>query len=97
MKIMFTVFVLLPFLLLAQPELLDIGLGGVGSISKNGQFLCGSNYPYPPFVWSESTGRIEIGTDGGEAFSVSDNGIVVGRFLDSNLTVGGVPVLRAGY
>lgn len=85
--------------LLAQSnsELIDLGLGGVGNISKNGQYLCGSNYPNPPFLWSEATGRIEIGTLQGEGYNVSNNGIVVGRFLDSNLTVNGNPVLRAGY
>ncbi len=97
MKKIFTLLVLLPYLLLAQPELIDLGPGGVSSVSNNGQYLCGSNYPSPPFLWSESTGRIELGNVSGEGYSVSNNGIVVGRFLDSNLTVGGEPVLRAGY
>lgn len=85
--------------LIAQPnsELIDIGLGGVGGISKNGQYICGSNWPNPPFIWSEATGRLSVGTVEGESFSVSNNGIVVGRFRDSSLTIGGEPVLRAGY
>ncbi len=78
-------------------EIIDIGSGGISGISKNGVYVCGSNYPNPPFLWSEATGRITIGMVEGEGYSVSNNGIVVGRFLDSNLTVGGQPVLRAGY
>ena len=78
-------------------EIIDLGPGGVGSVSKNGQYLCGSNYPSPPFIWSESTGRIELGNTTGEAYGVSDNGIVVGRFIDSSLIVGGEAVVRAGY
>ena len=81
----------------SSPELIDIGLGGVGGISKNGQYVCGSNYPNPPFIWSESTGRISLGLLEGEVFSVSNNGIAVGRFRDSSLTIGGEPVLRASY
>ncbi len=78
-------------------EIIDIGNGGISDISNNGQYVCGSNYPEPPFLWTEGTGRINIGTVEGEGYGVSDNGIVVGRFLDSGLTVGGTPVLRAGY
>jgi uncharacterized membrane protein len=81
----------------SNPEMIDLGQGGVGFISKDGQYLCGSNYPNPPFLWSESTGRINVGTVEGEAYSVSNNGIVVGRFRDSSLTIGGDAVLRAGY
>ena len=81
----------------SNSELIDLGEGGVGSISKNGEYLCGSNYPSPPFLWSEATGRIDVGGIEGEAYDVSNNGIVVGRFRDSSLLVGGIPVLRAGY
>ena len=80
-----------------NPELIDIGEGGVGGISKNGIYVCGSNYPNPPFIWSEATGRISVGNVEGEGYSVSNNGIVVGRFRDSSLTYNGTPVLRAGY
>ena len=85
--------------LLAQSnsELVDIGEGGVSGVSKNGQFVCGMNYPDPPFIWSETTGRISLGLIEGEAYSVSNNGIVVGRFRDSSLIINGTPVLRAGY
>ena len=87
------------FQLIAQSnsELIDIGEGGVSGISKDGNYVCGSNWPNPPFIWSEATGRFSVGTVEGESYSVSNNGIVVGRFRDSSLTVGGEPVLRAGY
>jgi len=99
MKNLITILFLISFTLLAQTnsELIDIGDGGVGAVSKNGEYIVGSNYPNPPFLWSEATGRINVGTIEGEGYSVSNNGIVVGRFRDTSLTVGGTPVLRAGY
>ncbi len=100
MKKLLTILFCSAISLLAQSnsELIDIGEGGVSGISKNGTYVCGSNYPNLPFVWTQSNGRTEIGNVGAEVFSVSNNGIVVGRFLDSNLTTtGGEPVLRAGY
>jgi hypothetical protein len=78
-------------------QIIEIGAGGISGISKNGIFACGSNYPSPPFLWSETTGRINLGVSDGEAYSVSNNGIVIGRFRDPNLIIGGNPVLRAGY
>lgn len=92
-----TMFISVPILAQSNSELIDLGLGGVGNISKNGQYLVGSNYPNPPFLWSEATGRIDVGNVEGEGYHVSNNGIVVGRFRDSSLIVGGTPVLRAGY
>lgn len=80
-----------------NPELIDIGEGGVSGISKDGNYVCGSNWPNAPFIWSEATGRLSVGTVEGESYSVSNNGIVVGRYRDSSLTAGGDPVLRAGY
>jgi len=99
MKILLTIFFGLSICLPAQTnsELIDIGDGGVGGISKNGQYVVGSNYPNPPFIWSQSTGRQNVGDIEGEVFAVSNNGIVVGRFRDTSLTIGGTPVLRAGY
>ena len=91
-------FVFLSFGLMAQSnsELIDLGEGAVGNISKNGQYLCGSLYASSPFIWSEATGRIQIGLEG-EAYNVSNNGVVVGRYRDSSLIINGTPVLRAGY
>jgi hypothetical protein len=80
-----------------NPELIDIGEGGVSAISKDGNYVCGSNWPNPPFIWTSSSGRSDVGNVEGEGYSVSNNGIVVGRFRDTSLTVGGDPVLRAGY
>jgi uncharacterized membrane protein len=99
MKKIVTIIFCLTFGLFAQynPELNDIGEGGVSGISKDGNYVTGSNWPNPPFIWSATTGRLSVGTVEGESFSVSNNGIVVGRFRDTNLTVGGEPVLRAGY
>lgn len=99
-KLILTLFCLSVSLLAqSNSELIDIGDGGIGigGVSKNGNFVCGSNYPNPPFLWTEATGRIVLGTIQGEAYGVSNNGIVVGRFLDSSLIVNGVPVVRAGY
>jgi uncharacterized membrane protein len=99
MKTLFSILFLVSFSLLAQnnAELIDIGEGGVSAISKDGNYVCGSNWPNPPFLWSEATGRMNVGNIEGEGYSVSNNGIVVGRFRDTSLTVGGDPVLRAGY
>jgi hypothetical protein len=99
MKTLFSILFLVSFSLIAQnnPELIDIGTGGVGNVSNNGQYVCGSDYPNPPFLWSEATGRMNVGTIEGEGYSVSNNGVVVGRFRDTSLIVGGEPVLRAGY
>lgn len=100
-KIIFTIFFLISFSSIrffaqSNSELVDLGEGAVGNISKNGQYLCGSFYASSPFLWSETTGRIEISAEG-EAYNVSNNGIVVGRFRDSSIIIGGTPLLRAGY
>jgi uncharacterized membrane protein len=80
-------------------EIIDIGQGGVSDISKNGEFVCGMNYPAPAYVWSQSTGRIELSAgEYSEAYDVSNNGKVAGRFYDPTLPApGGNPTLRAGY
>ena len=33
----------------SNSQLIDIGEGGVSWVSKNGQYVCGSNWPNPPF------------------------------------------------
>ncbi len=82
-----------------QSEIIDLGPGGISRVSRNGEFVCGMSYPSPAFRWSENTGRIELGVaEFSEAYGVSDNGIVAGRFYDPNLPApGGNPTLRAGY
>ena len=99
MKIFLMMFFFISGSILAQsnPEIIDIGLGGLSCVSKNGEFVCGMNYPNPPFLWSERNGRISLGSIEGEAYSVSNDGIVVGRFRDTSLIINGTPVLRAGY
>ena len=100
MKKLLVILNLFSSLALAQsnPELIEIGLGSLTGISNNGQYICGSNQPSPPFIWSASTGRIELGPESYELFDISDNGIAVGRYLDTTLIApNGDPVYRAGY
>lgn len=80
-------------------EIIDLGPGGVSRVSKNGEFVCGMNYPSPGYIWSETGGRVDLSNaEFTEAYGVSDNGIVAGRFYDPNLPApGGNPTLRAGY
>lgn len=80
-------------------EIIDIGQGGVSTISKNGQYVCGMNYPNPGFIWNELTGKIDLSAlEFSEAYDVSNNGRVVGRFYDPTLPApGGNPTLRAGF
>jgi uncharacterized membrane protein len=80
-------------------EIIDLGPGSVSDISKNGQFVCGMNYPAPGYIWSQSTGRVELGVgEYSEAYDVSNNGKVAGRFYDPTLPApSGNPTMRAGY
>jgi hypothetical protein len=79
-------------------QFINLGYGGAAKVSNNGLFVCGNNYPAPGFLWSEATGRINIGNGYTEAFGVSDNGIVAGTYLDSTLfDPNGKPTRRAGY
>lgn len=80
-------------------EIIDIGQGGISDISKNGEFVCGMNYPAPAYIWNQRTGRIELSAlEYSEAYDVSNNGKVAGRFYDPTLPApGGNPTLRAGY
>lgn len=80
-------------------EIINIGSGGVSAVSKNGQYVCGMNYPNPAFIWNEIIGKVDLTTvEFSEAYDVSNNGKVVGRFYDLTLPApGGNPTLRAGY
>ncbi len=80
-------------------EIIELGPGGISDVSKNGEYACGMNYPSSGFVWSETTGRIELSAaEYSEAYGVSNNGRVAGRFYDPNLPApGGNPTMRAGY
>ena len=79
-------------------QFFNLGIGGAAKVSNNGTYVVGSNYPSPGFLWSEATGRINLGNKYTEAYAVSDNGIVAGSFIDSTLLdPQGTPTLRAGY
>jgi uncharacterized membrane protein len=99
--LLFVVFILTSIQISAQTtyEIIDIGQGGVSDISKNGEFVCGMNYPAPAYIWSQGRGRIELTVgEFSEAYGVSNNGKVVGRFYDPTLPApSGNPTLRAGY
>ena len=93
-------FTLPPVELSAQTtaEFINLGFGGAAKVSNNGLYVCGNNFPSPGFLWRESTGRVNIGSGYTEAFGVSDNGVVVGTYLDSTLLdPSGKPTRRAGY
>jgi uncharacterized membrane protein len=79
-------------------QFIDLGPGGAAKVSNNGIYVCGNNYPAPAFLWTDATGRIDLGVTYTEAFGISDNGIVAGSFIDSTLPApNGNPTLRAGY
>ncbi|MEO8231037.1 MAG: T9SS type A sorting domain-containing protein [Ignavibacteriota bacterium] len=79
-------------------QYINLGFGGAAKVSNNGMYVVGSNYPSPGFLWSESTGRINLGNTYTEAFGVSNNGIVAGSFIDTSLHApNGNATLRAGY
>ena len=79
-------------------QFIDLGPGGAAKVSNNGIYVCGNNYPAPGFLWSESSGRINVGTGYTEAMGVSDNGKIAGRYLDPDLLdPNGHPTYRAGY
>ncbi len=96
----FSLFTILSFQISAQttPEFIDLGPGGAAKISNNGDYIVGNNYPAPAWIWSEASGRVNLNAiNYSEAFGVSDNGIVAGSFIDSNLIApSGNPTLRAG-
>lgn len=100
MKKVITLILILSFAVFAQTtaQFINLGMGGVSKISDNGTYVCGSNYPLPAFLWSETTGRIDLGPGYTEGYGVSNGGIVVGRFLDSTIiNPGGTPTYSAGY
>jgi Secretion system C-terminal sorting domain len=80
-------------------QFIDLGPGGAAKVSNNGIYVCGNNYPAPAFLWSQSAGRISLGSGSySEAQGVSDDGIVAGTYRDPDLPdPGGNPTYRAGY
>lgn len=100
MKKLLAILIVFSFTLTAQQtvEFINIGMGGVSKVSDNGIYVCGNNYPAPGFLWSEVGGRIELGNVYTEGYGVSDNGVVVGRYLDTTLiNPGSNATYRAGY
>ena len=95
-----SLFVILSLQISAQttPEFIDLGPGGAAKVSNNATYVVGNNYPSPAWIWSEASGRVNLNAiNYSEAFGVSDNGIVAGSFIDSNLIApSGNPTLRAG-
>ena len=81
-----------------NPQFIDLGPGGAAKVSNSGIYVIGNNYPAPAWIWSEASGRANLNYfNYSEAFGVSDNGIVAGSFIDSNLIApNGNPTLRAG-
>jgi len=81
-----------------NPQFIDLGPGGAAKVSNSGIYVVGNNYPAPAWIWSEASGRTDLNNfNYSEAFGVSDNGIVAGSFIDSNLIApNGNPTLRAG-
>lgn len=96
----FSLFLSFSILIFSQstPEFIDLGPGGAVKVSNNAVYVVGNAYPAPAWIWSETAGRVNLNSDSySEAFGVSDNGIVAGSFIDSNLIApNGNPTLRAG-
>jgi uncharacterized membrane protein len=94
------IMLLLLFVLAGLSEAQDVGFyrigsGSVADISPNGQVAAGTDL-FTAFYWTEGTGKVLIGE--GEAYAVTNDTMVVGRFRDPNtITPGGDPVLVAGY
>ena len=80
-------------------QFIDLGDGGAAKVSQNGIYVCGNNYPAPAFLWSQNTGRINLGSGSyTEAMGVSNDGVVAGSYIDPNLPdPSGNPTFRAGY
>ncbi len=82
----------------SSAQFIDLGSGGAAKVSDNGVFVCGNNYPSPGFLWSENSGRIDLGTGYTEAMGVSNDGVVSGSYTDPDLPdPNGSPTFRGGY
>jgi Secretion system C-terminal sorting domain len=65
-------------------------------ISDNGEIICGyDGNTGQAFYWTLGTGKVLLGTS--EAFAVSNDTTVVGRFLDPNTLTNGNPTWVAAY
>lgn len=73
------------------------------AMSGNGKWACGAYVDYSnstyAFLWNLENGEIEMLNPSGQsvAYSVSDNGIVVGTYSDESYKSNGAAVTLAGY
>ena len=95
-KILATVF-LLAIGILAQTTVQTTQIdGSINGISDNGNIVCGYDVNAgQAFYWTEGTGKVLLGTS--EAFGVSNDTVVAGRFLDPNTITNGNPTWVAAY
>jgi uncharacterized membrane protein len=71
--------------------------GSINGISDNGQFACGYDLTLgQTFIWTEAGGKVLIGANT-DAYGISNDGTVAGRFLDPNTITNGNPTMVAGY
>jgi hypothetical protein len=90
-------FILMAAVLYAQPTLQTwVFDGSIAGISDNGKIACGyDGTAGQAFYWTEGTGKVLIGVS--EAYGVSNDTTVVGRFLDPNTLTNGNPTWVAAY
>ena len=70
--------------------------GSISGISNNGEIACGYDGNVgQAFYWTVGTGKVLLGTS--EAYGVSNDTTVVGRFLDPNTITNGNPTWVAAY
>ena len=100
-KLSFLFILIYSNIILAQANVQVYELPGAAfnDVSVDGNYVCGVLNFSQAFVWSASTGIINLTPDNnGEAFAVSNTGRVVGRRPDSNwVTPGGDVVVVPGY
>ncbi len=97
MKKILTVVFLLSVSIFAQPTVETwIVEGGLNGISDNGLIACGYDAANGQgFYWTETGGKVYLGVS--EAFGVSNDTTIAGRFLDPNTITNGNPTWVAGY
>ena len=95
-KIMATVFII-AITAFAQTtvEITELD-GSINGISDNGEIVCGfDGVQGQAFYWTLGTGKVLLGTS--EAFGVSNDTVISGRFLDPNTLTNGNPTWVAAY
>jgi hypothetical protein len=70
--------------------------GSINGISDNGEIACGyDGNAGQAFYWTEGTGKVLLGVS--EAFAVSNDTMIAGRFLDPTTITNGNPTWVAAY